>query len=101
MYTMGVSDDAKSFATSLTMPFCGPNLGFEPTSWLSKPSEVQSLALLTLREGPTTVRPRPSACWCWARPTAAFRCHHGYRVSGAHCRAASAALGRLRITPGN
>ncbi len=52
LFTMGVSEDAKSFATSLTMPFCGPNLGFEPTAWLPNPSEVQSMALLTLREGP-------------------------------------------------
>ena len=52
MFTMGVSEDAKAFATSLTMPFCGPNLGFEPTAWLPKPDAVQSLALLTLREGP-------------------------------------------------
>src|SRR5258705_10778618 len=27
IYTMGVSEDAKSFAASLTMPFCGPNMG--------------------------------------------------------------------------
>lgn len=50
-FTLGVSDDAKAFASSLTMPYCGPNLGFEPTAWLPRPEEVQSLALLTLREG--------------------------------------------------
>ncbi|MGE6210629.1 enolase C-terminal domain-like protein, partial [Comamonas aquatica] len=32
-----------AFATSLTMPFCGPNLGFEPTAWLPKPDAVQSV----------------------------------------------------------
>lgn len=52
IYTMGVSDDAKSFAASLTMPFCGPNMGFEPAGWLVQPDAVQSLALLTLHEGP-------------------------------------------------
>jgi len=52
LYTMGVSSDVKAFASSLTLPFCGPNLGFEPTNWLSKPDAMQSLALLPLRAGP-------------------------------------------------
>ena len=50
-FALGASEDARSFASSLTMPFCGPNLGFEPTGWLPQASEVQSLALLPLREG--------------------------------------------------
>ena len=35
------------------MPFCGPNLGFEPAAWLAQESgaAAQSLALLPLREG--------------------------------------------------
>lgn len=58
-FTQGASDDVRAFSSSLTMPFCGPNLGFEPVAWLrGKPSgtedgtEVQSLALLPLRDGP-------------------------------------------------
>ena len=53
MFTMGVSEDAKAFATSLTMPFCGPNLGFEPSGWLAQEGgePAQSLALLPLRAG--------------------------------------------------
>ena len=57
--TWGASDDVRAFATSLTMPFCGPNLGFEPVGWLrgagasdGAEGEVQSLALLPLRDGP-------------------------------------------------
>ena len=68
-FTRGASDDARAFASSLTMPFCGPNLGFEPASWLvhdvhnahgallatgetAQPEQsAQSLALLPLREG--------------------------------------------------
>ena len=51
-FTRGASDDARAFASSLTMPFCGPNLGFEPTAWLAQDEgAVQSLALLPLREG--------------------------------------------------
>ena len=28
-FAQGASDETRSFASSLTMPFCGPNLGFE------------------------------------------------------------------------
>lgn len=50
-FAQGVSEDVRSFASSLTMPFCGPNLGFEATAWLAEPAQVQSLALLPLRRG--------------------------------------------------
>ena len=58
-FAKGVSDDVRAFASSLTMPFCGPNLGFEPSRWLGRVQveegdsiAAQSLALLPLREGP-------------------------------------------------
>ena len=50
-HTQGASEDVRAFASSLTMPFCGPNLGFEATAWLAQAGEVQSLALLPLRRG--------------------------------------------------
>ncbi|WP_312303135.1 DUF484 family protein [Pulveribacter sp.] len=50
-FTQGVSEDVRAFASSLTMPFCGPNLGFEATAWLPDAQEARSLALLPLREG--------------------------------------------------
>ena len=52
-FTQGASDDARAFASSLTMPFCGPNLGFEPAGWLATEAgePAQSLALLPLRQG--------------------------------------------------
>ena len=52
-FTRGASDDARAFASSLTMPFCGPNLGFEPAGWLAQDvgEPAQSLALLPLRAG--------------------------------------------------
>ncbi|AVO49839.1 DUF484 domain-containing protein [Melaminivora suipulveris] len=46
-----VSDDVRAFASSLTMPFCGPNLGFEAAAWLPDAQEARSLALLPLRPG--------------------------------------------------
>ncbi|GAB3366145.1 MULTISPECIES: DUF484 family protein [Giesbergeria] len=51
-FAMGASHDVRAFASSLTMPFCGPNLGFEPVGWLRDGDMVQSLALLPLRDGP-------------------------------------------------
>jgi len=50
--TAGVSADARTFAASLTQPFCGPNRWVEPVQWLPGPQQVQSLALLTLRARP-------------------------------------------------
>jgi uncharacterized protein YigA (DUF484 family) len=50
-WSAGVSDDAKSFAASLTLPYCGVNSGFEAAGWLEDPSTVMSLALIPLRQG--------------------------------------------------
>lgn len=48
-FARSVGDDAKSFATSLTAPYCGGNAGFEAVQWLATPAEVASLAMLPLR----------------------------------------------------
>lgn len=52
-FAQGVSDDARSFANSLTLPYCGVNSGFEPVRWLDDPSTVMSIALIPLRRGDT------------------------------------------------
>ncbi len=49
-----VSADAKSFASSLTLPYCGANVGFEAGAWLEDAATVASLALIPLRHGATT-----------------------------------------------
>jgi uncharacterized protein YigA (DUF484 family) len=54
-FALGVSDDAKIFASSLMEPFCGLNTGFEAVGWLEDPSTVTSLALIPLRSGPAGV----------------------------------------------
>lgn len=46
-----VSEDARSFASSLTLPYCGVNAGFEAASWLEDPRTVSSMALVPLRHG--------------------------------------------------
>lgn len=48
-FAQPVGDDAKSFASSLSVPYCGVNAGFEAAQWLSDPSTVMSLALIPLR----------------------------------------------------
>lgn len=46
-----VSEDVRSFAASLSMPYCGLNAGFEAAGWLDDPGSVMSLAMVPLREG--------------------------------------------------
>ena len=48
-FALGVSEYAKSFATSLTEPFCGVNTGLEAINWLPEPQAAASLAILPLR----------------------------------------------------
>jgi uncharacterized protein len=44
-----VSADAKTFAASLTSPYCGVNSGFEAVKWLPEPALALSIALVPLR----------------------------------------------------
>ena len=51
IFAQGVSDDAKTFASSLTSPYCGVNSGFEAVNWLGDPDVALSVALIPLRVG--------------------------------------------------
>ena len=44
-----VSDDLKSFATSLSLPYCGANAGFEASGWFGAGAGVTSMAMIPLR----------------------------------------------------
>ncbi len=44
-----VCDELRSFTTSLSLPYCGPNAGFDAAAWLADPPA--SLALVPLRHG--------------------------------------------------
>ena len=50
-FARAVSDDARSFAGSLSLPYCGVNAGFEAAGWLDDPATVMSIAMLPLRHG--------------------------------------------------
>jgi uncharacterized protein YigA (DUF484 family) len=48
-FAQAVSDEVKTFAESLTQPYCGPNHQLEVASWLPQPKAAASVALLPLR----------------------------------------------------
>lgn len=48
-FSEAVSEDVKSFADSLSQPYCGVNAGFEAVSWLPEPGAIASVALIPLR----------------------------------------------------
>ncbi len=48
-----VSADVKSLASSLTLPYCGINSGFEAAQWLDDAGTAMSLAMIPLRHGAT------------------------------------------------
>jgi hypothetical protein len=48
-FTKGISSDAKILTSSLTLPYCGLNTGFEAAAWLEDATTVRSLALIPLR----------------------------------------------------
>jgi uncharacterized protein len=50
-FSQAVSEDVKSFTTSLSLPYCGVNAGFEAATWLDDPGTVMSIAMLPLRAG--------------------------------------------------
>lgn len=50
-FAQGASDDVRTFAASLQMPYCGANSGFEACQWLEDPASVASLAMISLRHG--------------------------------------------------
>jgi uncharacterized protein YigA (DUF484 family) len=53
-FAEGVSGDARSFAGSLTLPYCGMNSGFEAANWLEEPDAAASIAMIPLRHGATS-----------------------------------------------
>ena len=48
-FSAAVSADVKSFASSLSQPYCGVNAGFEAGKWLDDSAGITSLALIPLR----------------------------------------------------
>lgn len=53
-FSKPVSEEVKTFASSLTQPYCGVNADFEAAQWLPDAGSVLSLALVPLRHGAQT-----------------------------------------------
>ena len=49
-FAQPVSEDVKIFASSLTVPYCGVNAGFQPVSWLDDAGAARSIAMIPLRD---------------------------------------------------
>jgi uncharacterized protein YigA (DUF484 family) len=48
-FARDASADVKTFASSLSAPYCGVNAGFEAVQWVAEPASVMSMALVPLR----------------------------------------------------
>ena len=54
-FAQPVSDDVKIFASSLTVPYCGVNAGFQPVGWLDDAGAARSIAMIPLRDGTSPI----------------------------------------------
>ncbi len=52
-FMQAASDDIKSFAASLTLPYCGVNAGFEAAEWVDEAAAMTSMAMIPLRHADT------------------------------------------------
>lgn len=96
-YAQGVSDDVRSFASSLTQPYCGVNSGFEAARWLQDPAQAASLAMIPLREGPIEASTPAFGLLVLASPDSQrFTSGMGTDFLERIAELASAALARLR-----
>ena len=48
-FAVGVGDEVKTFAETLSTPYVGMNQSFEAVKWLLEPSAAQSVAMVALR----------------------------------------------------
>ena len=96
-FAAGVSDDAKSFASSLTQPYCGVNSGFEAVNWLADSATALSLALIPLRDGAVNTAVPAFGMLVLASPDSQrFQSGMGTDFLERIAELASAALSRLR-----
>jgi len=96
-FAQGASDSVRSFATSLSAPYCGVNASFEAVQWLDDPAAAASLVLLPLRAGAINSPGEAFGLMVLASPDAQ-RFHAGMGTDFLEHMAelASAALSRLR-----
>ena len=99
-FAEGVSEDAKSFASSVTQPYCGVNSGFEAVNWLEDTAMAMSIALIPLREGSANSTGAAFGMLVLASPDPQrFQSGMGTDFLERIAELASAALSRLRAPP--
>ena len=104
-FAQPVSDDVKSFATSLSAPYCGLNSGFEASKWLDDPAAAMSMAMIPLRaeagaEGGSAVNDRAYGMLVLASPDPTrYSADMGTEFLARIGELASAALSRLVPAP--
>ena len=54
-FARAIGDDVKTFASSLTAPYCGVNAGFQPVGWLDDAGAARSIAMIPLRDGTSPI----------------------------------------------
>ena len=94
-FVTGVSDDARSFAESLSAPYCGVNSGFEAVSWLPDATTAVSLALVPLR--PASGEPVAGLLVLASPDAERFQADMGTDFLERLGELAGAALSRLRV----
>ncbi len=100
-FAQGVSEDARSFASSLTQPYCGVNSGFEAVGWLEDPATAMSVVMIPLREGPLTGTTPAFGMLVLASPDPQrFASGMGTDFLERMAELGSAALSRLRVDVG-
>ena len=100
VFAEGVTEDAKTFASSLSQPYVGVNSGFEAVNWLEDPATALSLALIPLRESTPAAGGNPAPAFgmlVLASPDPQrFQSGMGTDFLDRIAELASAALSRLR-----
>ena len=96
-FAQGVSDDVKTFASSLGQPYCGANVGFESIAWLEDPAQAMSVALIPLRApGPLALEPAFGMLVLASPDPQRFHSAMGTEFLERIAQMSSAALSRLR-----
>jgi uncharacterized protein YigA (DUF484 family) len=97
-FARNVSEDARTFASSLTQPYCGVNAGLEAVNWLDEPATAMSVALIPLRAGEINSSTPAFGMLVLASPDSQrFQSGMGTDFLERIAELASAALTRLRL----
>ena len=98
-FAQGVNSDTKSFASSLTTPYCGMHVGVEAVRWLDEPLLAASLALIPLRDATKPQSPAFGLLVLASPDANRYQDDMATDYLEHICKMASAALSRLTIAP--